>query len=152
MLLLASAGHAAEQDIGREVLAASDGWGSAGSGTTGGAAADAAHVFTVTNRQELVAALEGPSSKIVYVAGAIDGNVDDDNRALACDDYTAAGYSLEGYLAAYDPSTWGRGTRPTGELEDMRRASQLNQAARVQIRVGANTTIVGRDKTRGWSE
>jgi len=105
VFVLGSAGHAAEQDIGREVLAASDGWGSAGSGTQGGAAGDAAHVFMVTDRQGLVAALGDPSPKIVYVAGPIDGNVDDDNHALGCDDYAAAGYSLDAYLAAYDPSS-----------------------------------------------
>jgi pectate lyase len=145
VLVLSTAGHAAEQDIGREVLAASDGWGSAGSGTTGGAAADAAHVFTVTDRLGLVAALADvdPAPKIILVAGLIDGNVDDDNRALRCADYAVAGYSLNGYLAAYNPAAWGRSTRPTGELEDLRRASQLKQAARVQIRVGPNTTIVG---------
>src|SRR5437879_3077167 len=131
------------QDVGREVLAASDGWASAGSGTSGGASADVAHVFTVTDRHGLVAALESSAPKIVFVAGPIDGNVDDDNRALGCDDYAAAGYSLDGYLAAYDPSTWGKSTRPAGELEDLRRASQVNQAARVQVRVSPNTTIVG---------
>jgi pectate lyase len=130
-------------DVGREVLAVSDGWASAGSGTSGGATADVAHVFTVSDRRGLVAALESSAPKIVLVAGPIDGNVDDDNRALGCDDYAAAGYSLDDYLAAYDPSTWGKSTRPAGVFEDLRRVSQLNQAARVQVRVSPNTTIVG---------
>src|SRR5712691_4856350 len=68
VFVLGGTAHAAERDIGREVLAASDGWGSAGSGTQGGAAADAAHVFTVTDRRGLVAALRDPSPKIIYVA------------------------------------------------------------------------------------
>jgi hypothetical protein len=38
-----------------------------------------------------VAALEDPSPPIVYVAGPINGNVDDDDQALGCADYQVAG-------------------------------------------------------------
>jgi pectate lyase len=131
-------------DIGRETLPPNDGWASFSTGTTGGSAATPDHVYTVTNRQELVAALGiGATVKIIYVQGIIDANVDDNNQPLTCDDYAAPGYSLEGYLQAYDPATWGTTTRPTGPLEDARRASQLNQQARVRINVTPNTTIVG---------
>ena len=48
---------------------------------------------------------------------------------------------------------WGR-RLPSGPLETARVASQLAQQARVRIRVGSNTTIVGVDKTAviagGW--
>ncbi len=40
----------AAQDLGRETLPAGDGWAALDTGTTGGAAADADHVFIVTNR------------------------------------------------------------------------------------------------------
>jgi hypothetical protein len=33
----------------------------------------------VTNRNELVAALSGSASKIIFVSGAIDANVDNNN-------------------------------------------------------------------------
>jgi pectate lyase len=138
------------QDLGHETLPPNDGWASSGTnnlgqaGTTGGASADAAHVYTATNRQELVAALGiGATPKIIYVQGTIDANVDDNNQPLSCDDYAAPGYSLAAYLQAYDPATWGTTQRPSGPLEDARRASQQNQAARVRINVGSNTTIVG---------
>lgn len=138
-------------DLARQVLPASDGWAAATTGTTGGAAADEAHVFVVTNRTELVQALGGDNKtnggnatpKIVMVEGTIDGNVDDAGQPLSCDDYDAPGYSLSAYLATYDPAVWGRTQRPSGPLENARRQSEQDQAARVQIRVGPNTTIVG---------
>lgn len=153
------------RDLGREVLAPNDGWAAEGSGTTGGSAALDTQVYTVTNRRELIAALNNgvPSStspstpsnesKIIYVSGTIDGNVDDENQALACEDYfradpappvgtTPVMFSYEGFLAAYDPATWGR-VPPSGPMERARVASQLAQQARVRIRPGSNTTIVG---------
>lgn len=141
------------RDPGREVLAAGDGWASAGSGTTGGSAAEPGQVHTVRNRAELVAALNDgvyppasstPSNapKIIYVAGTVDANDDDQNRPLTCTDYARNGFTLEAFLAAYDPATLGR-TPPSGALEAARVASQQAQQARVRIRVGSNTTIVG---------
>jgi pectate lyase len=134
------------RDVGRETLPHNDGWASATTGTTGGSRADAAHVRTVSDRLGLVAALGDPTDptpKVVYVNGAIDGNVDDTNKPLRCEDYATGGYTLDGYLRAYDPATFGRTKRPTGALEDARAASQKRQAGRVQIKVGPNTTIVG---------
>ena len=154
--IIAAAGPAVacKRDLGREVLAPNDGWASIGEGTTGGSAATADNVYTVTNRQELVAALNDgqypppsstPSStpKIIYVKGTIDVNVDDDNQPLVCEDYYRDGYTLEDYLEYYDPyGPWGR-EKPSGPLEDARGESQDAQEERVRIRVGDNTTIVG---------
>jgi pectate lyase len=137
----------AAQSLGRETLPAGDGWAALDSGTTGGAAADADHVFVVTNRQQLIAALNGldATPKIIYVRGTIDVNVDDDNQTLRCADYERDGYTLEAYLAAYDPAVWGR-LVPSGPLEDARIASQKAQQDRVRIKIGSNTTIVGLGK------
>ena len=107
-----------KRDLGRETLAPNDGWAAEGSGTTGGVTAAPDQVYTVTNRQELVAALNDgvypppsstPSStpKIIYVDGTIDANVDDNNVPLTCQDYYRNGYSLEEFLAFYDPAVWG---------------------------------------------
>jgi pectate lyase len=132
------------RDLGRETLAPRDGWGSDGIGTTGGSAADAAHVYTVTNRAELVAALaSGDTAKIIRVKGTIDFNTDASGAALTCDDYATGGYTLDAYLAAYDPAVWGRDEVPSGSLEDARSASADNQAARVMVKVPSHTTIVG---------
>jgi pectate lyase len=135
-------------DLGRETLRPGDGWASSSTGTTGGSAAAPDHVFTVTNRQELVAALAFPDAtpRIVYVAGTIDANVDDANNPLTCADYARNGYTLPEYLATYDPAVWGR-VLPSGPLEAARVASQQAQQGRVRIRIGSNTTIVGIDKT-----
>jgi pectate lyase len=127
----------------RETLAVNDGWASATTGTTGGSAATPDHIFTVTTRNELVAALaNGATPKIVFVSGTIEGNVDANNQPLACSAYNAPGYSLEAYLAAYDPATWGR-VVPSGPLETARRASQANQQARIRINIPSNTTLIG---------
>jgi pectate lyase len=140
--------------IARETLAPGDGWGSAGTGTTGGAAAAAANVAVATDRASLIAALGGDNatngsnatSKIVLVAGKIDANVDDAGNKLTCADYADAAYDLDAFLAAYDPATWGR-VAPTGPLEDARVRSTRNQGERVRINVGSNTTIVGVGRT-----
>lgn len=140
----AYADHDPGHDLGRQTLPANDGWAAFDTGTTGGSAADVDHVFKVTNRQELLAALNSldATPKIIYVEGTIDANVDDTDQPLTCADYERNGYTLEGYLAAYDPATWGR-VLPSGPLEDARVASQKAQQDRVRIKIGSNTTIVG---------
>lgn len=152
---------AANRDLGREVLGANDGWAAFGAGTTGGSLATTEQIYTVTNRRELIAALNNgvpastsssnPSNvaKIIYVQGTIDANVDDENNALTCEDYyspdptTGELFSWEAFLAAFDPTgPWGR-VNPSGPQERARVASAAVQQARVRIRPGSNTTIVG---------
>jgi len=148
-----------KRDLGRETLASNDGWASFGAGTTGGSLAVPEQVYVVKNRAEFIAALNNgvPSStspsnpsnepKIIYVDGTIDFNVDDNNEPLACEDYYRDGYTLEDFLATYDPAVWGRDDEPSGPLEDARLASRNAQQARVRIRPGSNTTIVGLGNT-----
>ena len=119
-LLVGAAVHAhGQRDLGRETLDSDNGWAASGSGVTGGAAAVDAQVYVVTNRAELIAALNNgvPSStspstpsnepKIIYVQGTIDANVDDANQPLACTDYYRNGFTIEQFLATYDPAVWG---------------------------------------------
>jgi pectate lyase len=137
------------------VLAPNDGWASFGAGTTGGAGAAPEQTYVVRTRRDLIAALNDgaypgtstPSNvpKIIYVDGTIDANTDDNDAALTCADYERNGYTLEAYLATYDPAVWGR-VPPSGPLEDARRASASAQQSRIRIRVGSNTTIVGIDR------
>ncbi|MFI8188171.1 polysaccharide lyase family 1 protein [Streptomyces sp. NPDC085946] len=136
--------QAQARDIGRDTLPAHDGWAAHGTGTTGGAAADDAHVYTVTDRAGLVRALDGGSDtpKIIKIAGTVDANTDDDGGRLDCADYATGGYDLKKYLAAYDPRTWGT-ARPSGPQEEARRASAARQAERVELAVGSHTTLVG---------
>lgn len=138
--------------LGRQVLGSNDGWAASGTGTTGGSAADDAHITVVHNRPELVAALGGDNttnaknatSKIIFVNGVVDGNTDDNNNPLTCDDYAAGtGYTLPAFLAAYDPAVWGRTSKPSGTLEAARVASTKIQAAHVAVTIGSNTTIIG---------
>ncbi|MFC9325910.1 polysaccharide lyase family 1 protein [Kitasatospora sp. NPDC057015] len=139
--------QAAAADLGHAVLPAADGWAASGSGTTGGKAADAAHVFTVSTRAELARALKaGPADapRIIQVRGVVDANTDDAGKALTCADYASGtGYSLTAYLKAYDPASWGRSKLPSGSQESARAAAQARQAARVVLSVPSRTTIVG---------
>ncbi|HEY6123503.1 MAG TPA: hypothetical protein VIV63_02540 [Steroidobacteraceae bacterium] len=120
-------------------------------GTTGGSAAQAARTVTVTNRKELVAALAypDPSSKLIYIKGVIDVNVDDAGRVLTCADYaqpdpaTGEMFSIHAFMAMYDPAgPYGR-ENPFGGQEEARKASAAAQAARVRIRIPPNTTLYG---------
>ena len=148
---------ASQRDLGHEILQPNDGWAAFSTGTTGGSQAIPSQVYVVTNRAELIAALNNgvfsstspsnPSNepKIIYVNGTIDMNVDDNNQPLTCEDYYRDGYTLDAFLATYDPVIWGR-VAPSGPLEDARLVSRDAQQARVRIRIGSNTTIVGVDK------
>ena len=148
-------------ELERETLAPDDGWAAFGAGTTGGSLATDDQVYTVTNRREFIAALNDgvPSStspsnpsnvpKIIRLEGTIDFNVDDENQPLGCEDYfrpdpvTGELFSYEAFEAAFDPGgTWGR-VNPSGPQERARAASAAAQQARVRIRPGSNTTIVG---------
>jgi pectate lyase len=135
----------AGERLARETLPPTDGWAAFSTGTTGGAAAAPENVYVVTNRKELVDALKnsGTLPKIILVLGTIDANVDDADVPLGCSDYIAAPYTLNDYLAAYDPAVWGRKKVPAGTQETARKASQTNQQRRVRINVTSNTTLVG---------
>ncbi|MEV6618263.1 polysaccharide lyase family 1 protein [Streptomyces sp. NPDC051051] len=139
--------NAGTVDLYHQTLAAKDGWASSGTGTTGGAKADAAHTFTVSTRAQLVKALGSASDttpRIIKVSGTIDANTDDSGKKLTCADYAAGtGYSLSAYLKAYDPATYGRSKLPSGTQESARAAAQKKQALNVTFKVPANTTIVG---------
>ncbi|WP_416970390.1 pectate lyase family protein [Streptomyces sp. 4F14] len=143
-VLNANAGAA---DLYHQTLAAKDGWASYGSGTTGGAKADAAHTFTVATRAQLVKALGSASDKtprIIKIKGTIDANTNDAGKKLTCADYASGtGYSLASYLKAYDPATYGRKKLPSGTQEKARAAAQVKQAKNIVFKVPANTTIVG---------
>ncbi len=150
--------HHQARDLAHEVLAPNDGWAAVEPSTTGGALAAPEQIHVAASRAELIAALNdgvassvSPSlpsaaAKIIYVDGTLDFNVDDSNQPLACADYYRDGYTPEAFAAAYDPAVWGR-ANPTGALEAARVASQQAQQARIRIRVGSNTTIVGVGKS-----
>jgi pectate lyase len=149
VLVLAVTGTTAEagpRELGRQTLAANDGWASAGTGTTGGSAAAAAQVSTVTTWADFKAALAagGTAPKIIKVRGTIDAN------AEGCDSFAAPGYDFARYLADYDPAVWGYDQVVSGEQEDLRAASAANQDSAIKAYVPANTTIVGIGRNAGF--
>jgi pectate lyase len=139
----------AQRDVGRQVLAANDGFAALNGGVTGVAAAAEGFTFTVRTRGELVTALtDGPvgTPRIIYVDGVIDANVDDANRPLRCEDYYRGGYTLDAFLDFYNPSgAWGPNppANTAGSLEAARLLSAAAQSARVRMRVPDNTTVLG---------
>jgi pectate lyase len=143
--------------------------GDAGRVTNGGADADADHVYTVTNRTELVRALypdaliaddgtftsengADTTPKIIYVQGRISLSTNAAGEELTLEDYACAGYDFEAFEAAYAPSEWNkvlvdgdlREIPPCpGSQEELRRCSVRRQRAVVEVKVGSNTSIFG---------
>jgi pectate lyase len=130
------------EQVARQVLPAGDGWAAEGAGTTGGAAAAPENVFFVDDRDELAAAVAGTTPAIVFVRGTIRGNADASGAPLSCAQFADPAYTLDAFLAAYDPAVWGR-VAPSGPLEEARVRSAANQSARVRVNVGSNKTIIG---------
>ncbi|MEV8588910.1 polysaccharide lyase family 1 protein [Streptomyces sp. NPDC051180] len=135
----AHSGHRPGSDPARAALPAGDGWASDGTGTTGGSAAVASRVVTVTTWEEFRAALALPGTepRIVKVAGTLDAT------AAGCAAFEAPGYDFARYLADYDPAVWGYETEVSGPQETLRAASAAAQGLAVTVKVPANTTIVG---------
>ncbi|MFJ1734431.1 polysaccharide lyase family 1 protein [Streptomyces sp. NPDC088254] len=138
------------RDPARQTLPAGDGWASYGTGTTGGAAADAQHVYTVTTWAEFKAALAagGSAPKIIKVKGTIDA------VSQGCDSLAAPGYDFDAYLAKYAPEKWGLDTDLSAEPDDspegLRRVSAANQDQRIKASVPANTTVIGVGRNAGF--
>ena len=140
------AAQTAQTPLERQVLAAGNGWASAGAGTTGGSAAADAHVYDVSTKAELLAAFAaaGTAPKIVRIHGTIDANTAADGSAVTCENYAeGTGYSLQQYLQDYDPATYGRSQEPAGAQESARRAAASRQALNIRVDIPSNTTIVG---------
>lgn len=149
------------EHLARQILPAGDGWASAGTGTTGGAAADAGHVHLVRDRQQLVKALEPGDGqpRIVIIEGVIDASADATGKHLSCQDYYP-GYSFDEYLAAaravYDQFPGSTDAEkqqrvaalkadPTfAALEAARAAAARRELNTIRFRVPSNTTILGR--------
>jgi pectate lyase len=135
--------HHGPRDAARQTLPAGDGWGSYGTGTTGGAAADAEHVYTVTDWAGFKAALAagGDAPKIIKVKGVVDAVAD------GCQAFEAPGYDFDAYLEKYAPEKWGLDTDLSGEPADspegLRAASAANQSKAIKVSVPSNTTIIG---------
>ncbi|GCB50432.1 polysaccharide lyase family 1 protein [Streptomyces sp. NL15-2K] len=149
-LTLSLTGTAAEagsgsRNLGRQVLGANDGWGSEGAGTTGGSAADAEHVYTVTTWAEFKAALKegGDAPKIIKVKGMIDA------VSEGCEAFVTGGYDLQQYLKDYDPAVYGNDKVAMGPQEDARVASAAKQDTEIKANIPSNTTIVGVGKNSG---
>ncbi|MFI0236900.1 polysaccharide lyase family 1 protein [Streptomyces sp. NPDC016845] len=145
------AAQAHGRDAARQTLASRDGWASATTGTTGGAAATHDRVYTVTTWAEFKAALavSGTAPRIIKVEGTLDADGAD------CSEFAVPGYDFDQYLADYDPAVWGyeedlEGEKATaGTQEYLRNQSAAAQAKAIKAAVPANTTIIGAGRGAG---
>ena len=120
-----SASAATPGDHSRETLAAGHGWGAQNGGVTGGSKADKAHVYTVSTRDQLIAALGGNNAtngsnstpKIIQIEGNINLNADSNGKDMSKGDF----------------------------------ANEKAQLAHDMINVGSNTTIIGIGNNAGIS-
>lgn len=146
----------AARDLGRDILANGDGWGSFGPGVSGGSAADQSHIFVVSTWQEFRDALGGTSAhnqstpRIIYVKGTINA-MDKDGTVLTCDDIankivvpdTGKVFSMADFIAHFNPEgAWGMVT-PSGPLEVARIEAAESQTQQIRQRFGSNVTLIG---------
>ena len=157
-------------DLGREVIAAGDGWASWSGLTyperverlaapvTGGSAADPAQVYVVDDWQSLRDALAGKpggsqndarynqTPRIVYVTGTLDPWIDADGTRTTCDEI-ASQVTVAGTGAPFDMddyiAAFGPGVDPSGPLEAARVQAAALQARLTLQHVGSNVTLVG---------
>jgi len=128
-----------------------DGYASLNGGTTGGSKAVKNNIFTASNKADLLKALYNSNGelsndpKIIYISGVIDICVDENNKPLTEKDFIAQPYSLESYLETYSPEKWGK-KNVTGDIESARKESQKNLAKNIMVKIGSNTTLIGKDK------
>lgn len=161
-LLLAAGGTystlATAQDLGREVLAKGDGWGSYGPGVTGGSAASSSHIFEISTWQELRDALgdtrahNETTPRIIYVKGTLNAMESGNGEGvLTCEDLasqvtvsdTGTPFRMADFIEHFDPEgSWGKNP-PSGPLEEARVAATKLQSKQIQQRFGSNITLIG---------
>ncbi|MGX4594359.1 pectate lyase family protein [Leuconostoc sp. JNUCC 76] len=136
------------QKTAREVANSSQGF---ASGTSGGTKADNTHIYTVSNRTDLMNALgnqNNQTAKIIYISGTIDMNIGSNGKTLTAADYAnGTGYNFATYLNTYNPTKYGK-KMPTGTQEIARDKAQKNQAKQIQYKVPSNTTIIGTNNAK----
>lgn len=130
------------------------GWATANGGTDGGAGAPAESVYVVSDRAELVAALDNAGApdapKIVYVRGTIHGNEAPDGRLLGEQDY-APGYDIEKYLACFTADGWSDQTHDyCGQMRRLRQTGSNNLKRQQEIKIPSNTTLLGLGDDAGF--
>ncbi|WP_449349432.1 pectate lyase family protein [Streptomyces shaanxiensis] len=122
------------------------GWGSLGTGTTGGAGGT---TWTVHSRAELKTALDNAGDptapKVIRVVGDVNGHEAEDGSLLGEQDY-APGYDLAQYMSCFgeDGTTWSD-TRHDycKQQRQLRQTGSNKEKAQIQLTVPSNTTLVG---------
>ncbi|MEU2201569.1 polysaccharide lyase family 1 protein [Isoptericola sp. NPDC019482] len=132
------------------------GWASQNGGTDGGAGADAGSTYVVTDRQELLAALDNGGArdepKIVYVTGTIHGNETDDGRLLGEQDF-APGYDFDKFLSCFGPEGWSDALHDyCGDQRRLRVNGSRAMKSQTELKIPSNTTIVGLGDDAGFDQ
>lgn len=134
--------------------AATIGWATSGPGTDGGAGATASSTYVVTDRAQLLAALDNggrrDEPKVIYVVGTIHGNETADGRLLTAADY-APSYDLDKYLSCFGPDGWSDSRHPyCGDQRRARVTGSNNLKRQIEISVPSNTTLLGVGEDAGF--
>lgn len=123
------------------------GWASQNGGTDGGAGADAESTYVVTDRQELLAALDNGGApdepKIVYVSGTIHGNEADDGTLLGEQDF-GPGYDYRKFLSCFGDEGWSDQLHEyCGDQRRLRVRASGAMKRQIELSIPDHTTIVG---------
>lgn len=126
---------------------AAPGWASQNGGTVGGAGAADESIHVVTDRRELLAALDNGGArdapKIIYVSGTIHGNETDDGTLLGEQDF-APGYDHAKYLSCFGPEGWSdQAYEYCGSQRRLRVTGSNAMKRQTELKIPSNTTLVG---------
>ena len=133
------------------------GFASLNGGTTGGAGASAESIYTVSNRQQLLDALDNhgqrDAAKIIYVSGTIHGNEAADGTLLGEQDY-APGYDVAKYLSCFgEDGTWSdQRFDYCGEQRRARVNGSNGLKRQIEISIPSNTTLIGLGDDAGFDQ
>lgn len=137
------------------VEAATLGWATSNGGTNGGAGAPDESTYVVSNRADLLAALNNggapDSPKVIYVEGTIHGNETADGTLLEAEDY-APGYDIHKYLSCFGAEGWSDAIHDyCGPQRRLRQTGSNNLKRQIEIKIPSNTTLLGVGENAGFT-
>lgn len=137
------------------VAAATLGWATSNGGTNGGAGAPEESTYVVSNRAELLAALDNNGApdapKIIYVDGTIHGNEATSGELLEAEDY-APGYDIQKYLSCFSSEGWSDAAHDyCGSQRRLRQTGSNNLKRQIEIKIPSNTTLLGVGENAGFT-
>lgn len=134
---------------------ATTGWAASNGGTNGGADAPDESIYVVSDRSELLSALDNHGApdapKIIYVDGTIHGNEAANGELLEAEDY-APGYDIQKYLSCFGADGWSDAVHDyCGSQRRLRQTGSNNLKRQIEIKIPSNTTLLGVGENAGFT-